>query len=61
MSLFKDEDVKKASRASVSASSVKDTVNQALNAPYVAPKRQINMASALLHSLNMPNMESSGD
>eukprot|EP00957_Ditylum_brightwellii_P076246 5795935-Ditylum_brightwellii.AAC.2 len=47
MSIFKDEDAKKAIRASVSAAEVidvvspaRDTVNQALSVPYVAPKRQ---------------------
>eukprot|EP00957_Ditylum_brightwellii_P046271 3510886-Ditylum_brightwellii.AAC.1 len=47
MSLFQDEDVKKAIRASVSSvevdvkvSTPKDRVSQALSAPYVAPKKQ---------------------
>eukprot|EP00957_Ditylum_brightwellii_P147801 11255820-Ditylum_brightwellii.AAC.1 len=61
MSLFGDEDVKKAIRASVSSVRVavkvltpKDIVTQALSAPYVATKRPVNMAAALLHSLNLP-------
>eukprot|EP00957_Ditylum_brightwellii_P038307 2896085-Ditylum_brightwellii.AAC.1 len=47
MSLFEDEDVKKAIMASVSAAEVidavspaRDTVNQSLSTPYVAAKRQ---------------------
>eukprot|EP00957_Ditylum_brightwellii_P062930 4775403-Ditylum_brightwellii.AAC.1 len=47
MSLFEDEDVKKAIRASVSVvkvietvSPAKEMVTQALNMPYVAQKRQ---------------------
>eukprot|EP00957_Ditylum_brightwellii_P126200 9621271-Ditylum_brightwellii.AAC.1 len=61
MSLFKDEDVKKTIRASVSSAEVavkvlppKDIVTQALSVPYVAPKRPNNMAAALLCSLNLP-------
>eukprot|EP00957_Ditylum_brightwellii_P116786 8907740-Ditylum_brightwellii.AAC.1 len=61
MSLFEDEDVKKAIRASVSAVKLavkvlpaKDTVTQALSTPHVAPKKPINMAAALLRSLNQP-------
>eukprot|EP00957_Ditylum_brightwellii_P111031 8467494-Ditylum_brightwellii.AAC.1 len=67
ISLFKDKDVKKAIRASISIAEViklvfpaKDTVNQTLSAPYVAPKRQVNMSSALLLSLNSPNRRNSG-
>eukprot|EP00957_Ditylum_brightwellii_P023460 1770600-Ditylum_brightwellii.AAC.1 len=67
MSLFEDEDVKKAIRASVSVAEVielvlpaKDMVSQALSAPYVAPKRQVNISSALLHLLNSPNRRNSG-
>eukprot|EP00957_Ditylum_brightwellii_P072338 5498203-Ditylum_brightwellii.AAC.3 len=62
MSLFEDEDVKKAIRASVSVAEVieivlpaKDKVTQALSVPYVAPKKQVNMAAALLCILNVPN------
>eukprot|EP00957_Ditylum_brightwellii_P062897 4772510-Ditylum_brightwellii.AAC.1 len=47
MSLFKDEDIKKAIKASLSAAKVieivlpaKDMVNQALSLPYVAQKWQ---------------------
>eukprot|EP00957_Ditylum_brightwellii_P154104 11728291-Ditylum_brightwellii.AAC.1 len=61
MSLIKDEDVKKAIRASVSSVEVaakvlpsKDAVSQALSAPYVAPKNPINLAAALMRSLNSP-------
>eukprot|EP00957_Ditylum_brightwellii_P092965 7078739-Ditylum_brightwellii.AAC.1 len=61
MYLFKDEDVKKAIRAFVSSVEVavkvlppKDAVTQALIAPYVAPKKSVNMAAALLQSLNFP-------
>eukprot|EP00957_Ditylum_brightwellii_P173341 13197699-Ditylum_brightwellii.AAC.1 len=68
MYLFKDEDLKKAIRAYVSAAEVielvspaKDMVSQALNAPYVAPKRQVNMSSALLNSLHSSNRRNSGD
>eukprot|EP00957_Ditylum_brightwellii_P068018 5164338-Ditylum_brightwellii.AAC.1 len=32
----------------------KDTVTQALSTPYVAPKKPVNIAAALLHSLNLP-------
>eukprot|EP00957_Ditylum_brightwellii_P084342 6413950-Ditylum_brightwellii.AAC.1 len=61
MSFFEDEAVKKAIRTSVSAVEVtvkvlpsKDIVTQALSAPYVTPKKPVNMAAALLHSLNLP-------
>eukprot|EP00957_Ditylum_brightwellii_P132607 10112560-Ditylum_brightwellii.AAC.1 len=61
MPLFKDEDVKKAIRDSVSSVEVtvkvlppKDAVTQALSMPYVAPKKPINIAAALLRSLNSP-------
>eukprot|EP00957_Ditylum_brightwellii_P117232 8940844-Ditylum_brightwellii.AAC.1 len=61
MSLFEDKDVKKAIRASVSAVEVavkvllaKDTVTQAPSTPYMAPKKPVNMAAALLRSLNLP-------
>eukprot|EP00957_Ditylum_brightwellii_P114274 8712924-Ditylum_brightwellii.AAC.1 len=61
MSLFEDEDIKRAIRASVSASEVieivlpaKDSVTQALSTTYVAPKKPVNMAAALLCSLNLP-------
>eukprot|EP00957_Ditylum_brightwellii_P140777 10723938-Ditylum_brightwellii.AAC.1 len=54
MSLFADEDVQKAIRASVSAVEMelkvlplKDIVTQALNTPYVALKKPVNMAAAL--------------
>eukprot|EP00957_Ditylum_brightwellii_P141128 10751663-Ditylum_brightwellii.AAC.1 len=67
MSLFKDKDVKKAIRASVSVDEVieivltaKDKVTQALNVPYVAPKKQVNMAAALIHSLNLHNKKKCG-
>eukprot|EP00957_Ditylum_brightwellii_P060362 4583365-Ditylum_brightwellii.AAC.1 len=61
MSLFKDEDVKKAIRASVSSVEVavkvsppKEQVSQALIAPYVAPKKSVNLAAAIMRSLNLP-------
>eukprot|EP00957_Ditylum_brightwellii_P025045 1894948-Ditylum_brightwellii.AAC.1 len=61
MSLFKDEDVKKAIRASVSSVEVdvkvsppKDAVSQALSATYVAPKKTASLAATLLCSLNLP-------
>eukprot|EP00957_Ditylum_brightwellii_P083833 6372262-Ditylum_brightwellii.AAC.1 len=61
MSLFKDEDVKKAIRASVSSIEVavkvlppKEPVSQALSAPHVAPKKPINFTAALMGSLNLP-------
>eukprot|EP00957_Ditylum_brightwellii_P137445 10478902-Ditylum_brightwellii.AAC.1 len=61
MSLFKDEDVKKAIRASVSSVEVavkvlppKDTVSRALSVPYVAPKKPVSIAAAFLCSLNLP-------
>ena len=61
MSLFKDEDVKKAIRASVSSvevevkeSSSKDAVSKALSAPYVAPKKTANLAASLLRQLSQP-------
>eukprot|EP00957_Ditylum_brightwellii_P087375 6650857-Ditylum_brightwellii.AAC.1 len=61
MSLFEDEDVKKAIRASVSSVEVevkvlppKSAVSEALSAPYVAPKKPINLIAALMHSLNLP-------
>eukprot|EP00957_Ditylum_brightwellii_P007315 555636-Ditylum_brightwellii.AAC.1 len=59
MSLIKDEDVKKVIRTSVTAVGVtvkvlpsKDIVTQALSTPYVALKKPVNMAAALLCSLN---------
>eukprot|EP00957_Ditylum_brightwellii_P040649 3076587-Ditylum_brightwellii.AAC.1 len=59
MSLFNNEDVKKAIRASVSSVGVdvkilppKDAVSQALSAPYVAPKKTASLAASILHSLN---------
>eukprot|EP00957_Ditylum_brightwellii_P201173 15324392-Ditylum_brightwellii.AAC.1 len=59
MSLFEDEDVKKAIRASVSSVEVtvkvlplKDAVSKALSVPYVAPKKLINLVAALMCSLN---------
>eukprot|EP00957_Ditylum_brightwellii_P096053 7317741-Ditylum_brightwellii.AAC.1 len=61
MSLFKDEYVMKAIRASVSSVEVavkvlppKNTVSQALSTPYVAPKNPINLAAALMCSLHLP-------
>eukprot|EP00957_Ditylum_brightwellii_P151945 11570586-Ditylum_brightwellii.AAC.1 len=55
MSLFEDEDIKKAIRASVSAAEeieivlpAKDKVTQALSVLYVAPKKPVNMAAAFL-------------
>eukprot|EP00957_Ditylum_brightwellii_P145278 11064863-Ditylum_brightwellii.AAC.1 len=60
MSLFEDEDVKKAIRASVSSVKVavrvspyKGAVSQALSVPYGAPKKPVNIAAALLRSLNL--------
>eukprot|EP00957_Ditylum_brightwellii_P058556 4440470-Ditylum_brightwellii.AAC.1 len=59
MSLFEDEDVKKAIRAFVSSVDMavkvlppKDAESQALSAPYVAHKKSVNLAAALLCSLN---------
>jgi len=60
MSLFKDEDVKKAIRASVSSAEVvtvpstKEVVSKALSAPYVAPKKTASMTAAILRSLGQP-------
>eukprot|EP00957_Ditylum_brightwellii_P031189 2363628-Ditylum_brightwellii.AAC.1 len=61
MSLFQDEDVKKAIRASVSSVEVevkeapsKDAVSKAPRAPYVAPKKTASMAAALLRTMNQP-------
>ena len=61
MSLFQDKDVKKAIRASVSSVEVevkespsKDAVSKALSAPYVAPKKSVNLAAAIMRSLNQP-------
>eukprot|EP00957_Ditylum_brightwellii_P150143 11433749-Ditylum_brightwellii.AAC.1 len=62
VSLFEDEDVKKAIRASVSSTEVIKLVlpaekkgTQALGMPFVAPKKQVNMTAALLCCLNLPN------
>eukprot|EP00957_Ditylum_brightwellii_P052463 3978834-Ditylum_brightwellii.AAC.1 len=67
MSLFEDEVVKKGIRASVSVaemieivSPAKETITQALSTPYVAQKRQVNMAAALLCSVNLPIKKKSG-
>eukprot|EP00957_Ditylum_brightwellii_P180863 13779101-Ditylum_brightwellii.AAC.1 len=67
MSLFKDEDVKKAIRASVSPAEVieavspeKDTVKHALSVLYVASKRQESMFVVLQCSLNIPSNKTSG-
>eukprot|EP00957_Ditylum_brightwellii_P069354 5265059-Ditylum_brightwellii.AAC.1 len=61
MSLFEDEDVKKAIKASVSSvevavkvSSPKEAVSQALSAPYATPKKLVNLAAAIMRSLNLP-------
>eukprot|EP00957_Ditylum_brightwellii_P005814 442646-Ditylum_brightwellii.AAC.1 len=61
VSLFKDKDVKKAIRVSVSSIEVAvkvllptETVSRALSTPYVAPKNPINLAAALMRSLNLP-------
>eukprot|EP00957_Ditylum_brightwellii_P181301 13811233-Ditylum_brightwellii.AAC.1 len=61
MSLFKDKDVKKAIRTSVSSIEVtvkvlpaKDIVTQALSMPYVAPKKPINLKAGLMCSLILP-------
>eukprot|EP00957_Ditylum_brightwellii_P116267 8868570-Ditylum_brightwellii.AAC.1 len=61
MSLFKDDDAKKTIWDSVSLVDVavkvspsKHAVTQALSAPYVVPKKPVNMAAALLCSLNSP-------
>eukprot|EP00957_Ditylum_brightwellii_P158908 12095147-Ditylum_brightwellii.AAC.1 len=61
MSLFEDEDVKKAIRASVSSVKVavkvllsKEPVSQALSMPYVAPKKLVNLAATIMRSLNLP-------
>eukprot|EP00957_Ditylum_brightwellii_P190018 14466161-Ditylum_brightwellii.AAC.1 len=54
MSLFKDKDVKKAIKASVSSVEVaatvlppKEPVSQALNVPYVASKKSVNLAATI--------------
>eukprot|EP00957_Ditylum_brightwellii_P057546 4363603-Ditylum_brightwellii.AAC.1 len=67
MSLFEDEDVKKAIRASVPVVKVieivvpaKEKVTQALSSPYMAPKKPINLAAALMHSLNLPTKKNGG-
>eukprot|EP00957_Ditylum_brightwellii_P113367 8644321-Ditylum_brightwellii.AAC.1 len=62
MSLFKDKDVKKTIRDSVSLVEVavkvsppKVAVSQVLSAPYVALKKSaVNLAATLLRSLNQP-------
>eukprot|EP00957_Ditylum_brightwellii_P163379 12439520-Ditylum_brightwellii.AAC.1 len=61
MSLFQDEDVKKAMRASVSSVEVevkeslsKEAVSSALSAPYLASKKTVSMTEALLRSLKQP-------
>jgi len=60
MSLFQDEDVKKAIRASVSSAEVvtvplsRESVSRALSAPYVAPKKTANLAASLLRQLSQP-------
>eukprot|EP00957_Ditylum_brightwellii_P136935 10443018-Ditylum_brightwellii.AAC.1 len=61
MSLFDDEDVKKAIKASVSSVEVavkvspsKNAGSQALSTPYVAPKKTANLVTSLLCSLNLP-------
>eukprot|EP00957_Ditylum_brightwellii_P162746 12393332-Ditylum_brightwellii.AAC.1 len=68
MYLFKDENAKKAIRVSVSSVEVavkvltpKDAVSQALSVPYVAPKKPVNLAAALLRSLNLPVPRKGGD
>eukprot|EP00957_Ditylum_brightwellii_P098863 7531054-Ditylum_brightwellii.AAC.1 len=61
MSLFKDEDVTKDIRASLSSVEVavkvlppKDAATQVLSMPYVAPKKPVKLAAALFRSLNSP-------
>eukprot|EP00957_Ditylum_brightwellii_P045515 3450596-Ditylum_brightwellii.AAC.1 len=61
MSLFKDNDVKKAIRPSVSSVEVavkvsppKEPVSQALSVPYVALKKSVNLAATIMRSLNLP-------
>eukprot|EP00957_Ditylum_brightwellii_P187416 14273253-Ditylum_brightwellii.AAC.1 len=61
MSLFEDKDAKKAIRASVSSVKVavkvslpKNAVSQALIMPYVVLKKPINLAAAIMRSLNSP-------
>eukprot|EP00957_Ditylum_brightwellii_P061782 4688637-Ditylum_brightwellii.AAC.1 len=61
MSLFQDEDVKKAIRASVSSVEVevkespsKDAVSKALSTPYAAQKKSVNLAAAIMCYLNQP-------
>ena len=61
MSLFQDKDVKKAIRASVSSVEVevkespsKDAVSKARSVPYVAPKKSVNLAAAIMRSLSQP-------
>eukprot|EP00957_Ditylum_brightwellii_P062743 4761547-Ditylum_brightwellii.AAC.1 len=60
MSLFQDEDVKKAIRASVFSAEVfietssKEAVSKALNAPYVEQKKTASMAASILRQLSQP-------
>eukprot|EP00957_Ditylum_brightwellii_P158485 12063483-Ditylum_brightwellii.AAC.1 len=61
MFLIKDEAVKKAIGASVTSVKVavkvllpKEVVTQALSVPYVAPKKSLNLAAAIMRSLNLP-------
>eukprot|EP00957_Ditylum_brightwellii_P207397 15352823-Ditylum_brightwellii.AAC.1 len=61
MCLFEDKDVKKAIRASVASVEVavkvsppKEAVSQALSAPYVEPKKSVNLTVANMHSLDLP-------
>eukprot|EP00957_Ditylum_brightwellii_P056059 4248329-Ditylum_brightwellii.AAC.1 len=67
ISLFKYKDMKKAIRASVSSVEVavkvllpKDAVSQALSTPYVATKNPINLAAALMCSLNFSDPRKGG-
>eukprot|EP00957_Ditylum_brightwellii_P136144 10383022-Ditylum_brightwellii.AAC.1 len=67
MSFFKDDDTKKTIRDSVSLVDVavkvspsKHAITQALSAPYVAPKKPVNVAAALLHFLNSPVLRKGG-
>ena len=68
MSLFDDKDVKKAIRVSVSSVEVavkvlppKEAVSQALRAPYVALKKLVNLAAAIMCSLSLLVPRKGGD
>eukprot|EP00957_Ditylum_brightwellii_P008175 619100-Ditylum_brightwellii.AAC.1 len=68
MSLFNEKGMKKAIRASVSSNKVavkvllpKEAVSQALRAPYVALKKLVNLAAAIMCSLSLLVQRKGGD